>query len=79
MGLEDSKKTWKLAVRCDREERMGGSLKELRPDPEKTRIRPHLHPAFSAGEKNIMRNWPVTVLAVKCVRMISSVRSFLPA
>jgi len=36
------------------EERIGGSLKELRPDPEKTRIRPHLHPAFSAGEKNII-------------------------
>jgi len=35
-----------------REERIGGSLKELRPDPEKTRIRPHLHPAFSAGEKS---------------------------
>jgi len=31
-------------------------LKELRPDPEKTRIRPHLHPAFSAGEKKTNQN-----------------------
>ncbi len=27
------------------EESLGGNLKEMRPDPETTRIRPHLHPA----------------------------------
>ncbi len=35
------------------EESVGGSLRRMRPDPEKTRIRPHLHPATREKDNNL--------------------------